>query len=95
MSELHQNKVSLPVIKRLPKYYRYLSEMHHGYGRASSYDGNGSACVNRNNDCIRNFPGKLFVCCFWQYLGFGSLIGFPSMSQRSLYSLEMDLVYRC
>lgn len=74
---------------------RYLSEMHHGYGRASSYDGNGSACVNRNNDCIRNFPGKLFVCCFWQYLGFGSLIGFPSMSQRSLYSLEMDLVYRC
>ena len=28
MAAQNQNKVSLPVIKRLPKYYRYISDMH-------------------------------------------------------------------
>ena len=61
MSELHQNKVSLPVIKRLPKYYRYLSEMHqNGVVKVSSSElarmmGTTASQVRQDFNCFGGF----------------------------------------
>ncbi len=61
MSELHQNKVSLPVIKRLPKYYRYLSEMHqNGVVKVSSSElarmmGTTASQVSQDFNCYGGF----------------------------------------
>lgn len=61
VSELHQNKVSLPVIKRLPKYYRYLSEMHqNGVVKVSSSElarmmGTTASQVRQDFNCFGGF----------------------------------------
>lgn len=61
MPDAHQNKVSLPVIKRLPKYYRYLSDMHqHGVVKVSSSElarimGTTASQVRQDFNCFGGF----------------------------------------
>ncbi|BFJ84002.1 redox-sensing transcriptional repressor Rex [Ruthenibacterium sp. CLA-JM-H11] len=56
-----QNKVSLPVIKRLPKYYRYLSDMHkNGVVKVSSSElakimGTTASQVRQDFNCFGGF----------------------------------------
>ena len=56
-----QNKVSLPVIKRLPKYYRYLSDMHkNGIVKVSSSElakimGTTASQVRQDFNCFGGF----------------------------------------
>ena len=61
MSEPTQNRVSIPVIKRLPKYYRYLSEMHqNGVVKVSSSElarimGTTASQVRQDFNCFGGF----------------------------------------
>ncbi|NCC08280.1 MAG: redox-sensing transcriptional repressor Rex [Clostridia bacterium] len=56
-----QNKVSLPVIKRLPKYYRYISDMHkNGVVKVSSSElakamGTTASQVRQDFNCFGGF----------------------------------------
>lgn len=61
MPEPNQNRVSLPVIKRLPKYYRYLTEMHqNGVVKVSSSElarimGTTASQVRQDFNCFGGF----------------------------------------
>ena len=61
MAAQNQNKVSLPVIKRLPKYYRYISDMHnHGIVKVSSSElarmmGTTASQVRQDFNCFGGF----------------------------------------
>ena len=61
MAAQNQNKVSLPVIKRLPKYYRYISDMHNnGIVKVSSSElarmmGTTASQVRQDFNCFGGF----------------------------------------
>ncbi|MFQ8831509.1 MAG: winged-helix domain-containing protein [Ruthenibacterium lactatiformans] len=61
MAAQYQNKVSLPVIKRLPKYYRYISDMHNnGIVKVSSSElarmmGTTASQVRQDFNCFGGF----------------------------------------
>ncbi|MEG1640434.1 MAG: winged-helix domain-containing protein, partial [Ruthenibacterium sp.] len=61
MAIQNQNKVSLPVIKRLPKYYRYIAEMkQNGVVKVSSSElasimGTTASQVRQDFNCFGGF----------------------------------------
>ncbi len=63
MSSTMQNKASLPVIKRLPKYYRYLSNLQaDGRDKISSSElarmmGTTASQVRQDFNCFGGFGG--------------------------------------
>ena len=72
MAAQNQNKVSLPVIKRLPKYYRYISDMHNnGIVKVSSSElarmmGTTASQVRQDFNCFGGF-GQQGMCYSARY----------------------------
>ena len=69
MAAQNQNKVSLPVIKRLPKYYRYISDMHNnGIVKVSSSElarmmGTTASQVRQDFNCFGGSVKRISTQC--------------------------------
>ena len=96
-----QNKVSLPVIKRLPKYYRYLTNLSaDGKDKISSSElahmmGTTASQVRQDYNCFGGF-GQQGIKGFWNFSHYDLSVEYPDVTVENVHLGDslMSLGYR-